>query len=391
MLIARPTAENRLEVISTGYSPSAGLKKGVIVDLDEAAACIRKATAEAELKSGHSIDWVTLGISGEHIQSYNCHGAIQVEGKRQEVSAEHMAQVIKAAQSFPLPPQREVIHIIPQEFLLDSRGDIKNPVGLTGSRLDVNVHVVTCESALLQNMISAVNKAQMRVKRLVLQQLASAEAVLTLDERELGIAVIDIGAGTTDIAIYIKNALCFTSVIPVGGAHFTRDLAVGLRTPIEDAEEIKKQYGSVWQENFAEDENVDIRGMGSGKSKAVSKKLVSAFLRDRAVELMELIKAQLIESRHHRHLMAGAVLTGGGSMLSGLIDLSEDVLAMPVRRGLPGGMEGLTGELAHPVYASAVGLALIEAQEGPDHNGNGKPSAAPKLINRLLSWVGNQD
>ncbi len=391
MLIARFLADGRLEVVNTGYSTSEGLRKAVVVDLDAASASIRKAVAEAELKSGLSVDWVTLGISGEHIQSYNCHGAVEVDAKRHEVSEEHVSQVIKAAQSIPMQGRREVIHIIAQQVILDGRGDIRNPVGLTGLRLDVNVHIVTCESAMMQDLITAANKAQVRVKRVILQQLASAEAVLTPDERELGAAVIDIGGGTTDIAVYARNAICFTAVIPVGGGHFTRDLAVGLRTPMDDAEAIKRQHGSVLISAVGDDENVEAKGMGSAGGKIIPRRLACGFLRDRAAELLELIRNQLTQSGNFDQLMAGAVLTGGGSMLSGMVELAEDILGIPVRRGLPAGMRGLTGELAHPVYAAAVGLALLGGQGGPDRNGHGgKGGSNPRLVNRLLSWVGNQ-
>ena len=389
VMIARLLPDGRMEVVNTGYAPSEGLRKGVVLDLDAVASSIRKAAAEAELKSSISIDWVTVGISGEHIQSYNCHGAVEVDGKRHEVNEEHMQQVIKAAQSIPLPSHREIIHILPQEFVLDSRGTIRNPIGLTGSRLDANVHIVTCESALMQDLISAVNKAQMRVKRVVLQQLASAEAVLTPDERDLGSAVIDIGAGTTDIVMFVRNAVCFTAVIPVGGGHFTRDLAVGLRTPMEDAEVIKKQHGSVHVEAVAEDETVEVKPIGSGGPKVVPRKLVCELLRDRAVELLELVRSHLAQSGNFGQMMTGAVLTGGGSLLGGIVELAEEILGIPVRQGLPGGMEVLTSELAHPVYSAAVGLALLGVQQGMDRNGYGKPGPPSRLSNRFLSWFGN--
>jgi cell division protein FtsA len=392
MVIARPIADGRLEIVNTGYAQSSGLFKGVVVDLEAAAEAIRKAASEAEVKSGISVDWVTLGISGEHVQSYNCHGAVPIEGKRHEVSAEHMTQVIKAAQSIPLPPNREIIHILPQEFLLDNRGEIKNPVGLTGSRLDVNVHVVTCESTLMQNLIAAVNKAQMRVKRVALQQLASGEAVLTRDERELGVAIIDIGGSTTDLAVYLRNGVFYSSVLPVGGSHFTRDLAVALRTSLEEAERIKKEQGLVMVDGIANDEMVEVRRIGAENPSPVPRSLAAGYLRDRALELLELIRERLTAAEVPGPVMAGAVLTGGGSMLPGIVELAEEVLQMPVRQGIPSGVKGLTGDLLHPVYATAVGLVLLASQEGADRNGNGgPPSPSPKLVGRLLSWMGNQE
>jgi cell division protein FtsA len=390
MMIVRVLPDGRLEVVSSGYSNSGGLKKGVVVDLEEAAASIRKAAEEAELKSGILVDWVTIGISGDHIQSYNCHGAVSIEGKNQEVTQEDTAQVIHAAQSIPIEPGREIIHVLPQEFFLDNRGDIHNPVGLTGSRLDVDIHVVTCDSALNQNLINAVNKAEMRVKKVVLQQLASAEAVLTRDEKELGVAVIDIGGGTTDIALFVKNAIRFSSVLPVGGAHFTRDLAIGLRTPIEDAERIKKEPGSVVLEGIADDEVVVTPGVGTRGPRDLPRKMICEILRARAVELLELVKDQITKSGEHEQLLAGAVLTGGGSMLNGIIELAEEILEMPVRQGFPKDVQGLTEELSHPVYAGAIGLAVFEAHSdtGPKKR-PGRANSAPWLINRILSWVGS--
>ncbi len=389
-MIATVHADGSLEMISTGYANSSGLKKGIVVDLDEAAASIRKAADEAELKAGVSVDWVTVGSSGDHFQSLNSRGAINIEGNHQEVSAEDMAQVIRVAQSVPIPPDREAIHVLPQEFFLDDHGGIQNPVGLFGSQLDVNVHIVTCQSALNQNLINAVNRAQMRVRKVILQQLASAEAVLTKDEKELGTAVIDIGGGTTDIAVFVRNAVQFTKVLPVGGAHFTRDLAIGLQTPMEDAERIKKEFGTVLTERYSEEETILVPGMGTRASRSIPRKTACGILRDRAVELLELVKDQLSKVVESERLIAGVVITGGGSLLDGMLELAEETLGMPVRQGLPLGIRGLTDELAHPVYATAVGLALFGAEEaGYRKKSPGKTNNTPWLFNRILSWAGN--
>jgi cell division protein FtsA len=389
MMIAHAHHDGRLEVLSTGYAHSGGLKKGVVVDLEEAAASIRKAADEAEEKSGISVDWVTVGAAGDHFQSFNSHGAVTIEGNHQEVTGEEMAQVIRAAQSIPIPPDREVIHVLPQEFFLDDHGGILNPIGLYGSRLDVNIHIVTCQSAQNQNLINAVNKAQMRVKRVILQQLASAEAVLTKDERELGTAVIDIGGGTTDIVVFIKNAVQFTKVLPVGGVHFTRDLAIGLQTPMEDAERIKKESGTVLTERILMDETVVTPGMGTRVSRSVPRKAICDILRDRAMELLELVRDQLWKAVENERLIAGVVVTGGGSMLDGMLELTEETLGMPVRQGLPLGVQGLTDELSHPVYATSVGLALFGAEDaGFGKKNAGKTNGSPGFFNRILSWTG---
>jgi cell division protein FtsA len=390
MMIVRVHSDGGLEILSSGYANSNGLKKGIVVDLEEAAVSIRKAADEAELKSGFSVDWVTVGASGDHFQSLNCHGAITIEGKHQEVTAEEMSQVIRAAQSFSLPPDREIIHVIPQEFFLDDHGGIQNPVGLHGSRLDVNIHVVTCQSALNQNLINAVNRAQMRVKKVILQQLASAEAVLTEDEKELGVALIDIGGGTTDIALFARNAVQFTSVLPVGGSHFTRDLAIGLHTPMESAENIKKESGTVSVESIAEDEKVDVPSIGAGSLRPLPRKIIAEILHDRAVDLLELVKDQIWRAGEIDRLKAGAVITGGGSMLDGMAELTEQILGIPVRQGLPLGVRGLTEDLSHPVYATAIGLAMFGAQEaGLQKKNAGKANTSRPLFTRILSWAGS--
>ena len=389
-MIARAHRDGSLELLSTGYADSSGLKKGVVVDLEEAAASIQKARDEAELKSNISVDWVTISAAGDHFQGFNSHGAITIEGSHQEVTADNMTAVIRAAQSVPIPPDREVIHILPQEFFLDDQGGIQNPVGLYGSRLDVNIHVVTCQSALNQNLINAVNRAQMRVKKVVLGQLASAEAVLTKDERELGTALIDIGGGTTDIAIFVRNAVQFTKVLPVGGAHFSRDLAIGLQTPMEHAERIKKDLGTVLVERIREGETAEVPGMGTRPARPVPRTAVCEILRDRAVELLELVKDQIWKAVQNERLIAGAVITGGGSMLDGMVELAEETLGMPVRQGLPMGVRGLTEELSHPVYATAIGLALCAAQEaGLRNKSRQKASSSPWPFSRILQWAGN--
>lgn len=389
-LIARVRPDDSLEVIGSGYAQSAGLKKGMVIDLDEAAAKIRKAAQEAEMKSRLSVDWVTVGVSGDHIQSFDCHGAVPVNGKHHEVTAEDIAQVIRAAQTIPIPAEREVIHVLPQEFFLDNRGDIRNPVGLTGQRLDVDLHVVTCDSALTQNLINAVNKAQMRVSKVVLPQLAGARAVLTTDESELGAALIDIGGGTVDIALILRDALRYCYVLPVGGWHFTRDLAVGLRTTIEEAERIKKEHGSVHIQPTADDEVAEYVGVATRGPRDFPRSHICGILRARAVEMLELIKDRISRSGFRDQLAAGAVLTGGGSMLAGLLPLAEQILEMPVRQGLPQSLPGLPEDLIHPVYATAVGLTLFASQNGGPHRSQcGKANSTTGFVNRFLSWIGN--
>jgi cell division protein FtsA len=247
---------------------------------------------------------------------------------------------------------------------------------------------VTCDGALLQNLVNTVNRAGMRVYRVILQNLASGEAVLAPEEREMGTAVIDIGGGTTDIAIFVRNAVRFTSAIAVGGLHFTRDLAIGLRTPIEDAERLKRNIGTLNTEAVAEDEIIEVPAIGSGASRGMPRKLACRILRDRAVELLELSKDHLERGGGREQILGGAVLTGGASLLPGMVDLAEQILEMPVRSGIPLGIHGLTDELGHPAYSTVVGLAVMGSrQEGDPQNFSGNPGPAPGLVRRVLSWV----
>jgi len=389
-LVARVRPDGRPEVLGSGYYPSAGMKKGAVVELEQAAAAIRKAAQEAELKSMASIDWVTVGISGDHIQGVNCRGAIPIQGKHREITGDHIAQVIRASQTVDVPADREVVHVLPQEFFLDGRGGIQNPAGLTGTRLDVDVHLVTCSSYAVQNLINAVNKAQLRVRKVVLPQLASAEAVLTRDEKDLGTALIDIGGGTTDLALVSRNALRGTSVLPVGGGNFTRDLAIALRTTLDEAERVKKAQGSVLVDRIAEDEMVEVAGVATRGPREIPRRIIAQVLRDRAVEVLELARNEIMRSGGRNHSLSGVVVTGGGSLLHGLLPLAEQILELPVRQGLPLGLPGLTEELVHPVYATAVGLTLF-AVEGRGERGT-QPSNAgttPWFVHRLLSWVGS--
>jgi cell division protein FtsA len=383
VLISRALPDGSIEIVSNGYALSSGLKKGTVVDLEEAASAIRRAREEAESRSNLSVDMVTIGITGDHIKSFNCHGAIQIEGKNQEVTSEDIEQVIHAAQSIPMRNDRAILHVLTQEFMLDGR-EIPNAVGLTGSRLDANIHVVTCDNALLQNLINAVNKAEMRVKRVVLQHLASAEAVLTGDEKELGVAVIDIGGGTSDISLFTKNAVRFTSFIPVGGANFTRDLAIGLRTPLEAAEQIKKDAGSVNVDAIGSDETVNAPSVGGRDDRTQSRVAACGYLKDRAVELFGLLRDELESAGGCEKLVAGIVLTGGGSTLDGMIELAELELRVPVRQGLPMGVTGLTEELNHPVYATAIGLAKFISVSGMDLRA---PAANEGFWLKKWNWI----
>jgi cell division protein FtsA len=384
MMVARRDRDGGLELISSGYAESAGLVKGAVVNLDEIAASIRKAASEAEMKCGMPVDCVKVGVGGDHFQSYNSRGAVTIAGERQEVTDQAVDQVVLASRaSVALPPDREIVHVLPQEFFLDGRGDIQNPVGLFGSQLDVDVHIVTCQKALCLNLINAVNRAEIRVRKVVFKALASAEAVLTKDEKELGVVLVEIGGGGTDIVVVRQNAVRFTKVLPVGGVSFTRDLAFGLQTPVEEAERIKKESGTVLTERLSDgDEPVQVLGTGAREPREVSRRVVCEILRARAMETLEIVADEIRKAEDAGPLVAGAVVSGGGSMLDGMVELAADVLDMPARQGLPRKVKGMKDDLIHPGYATAVGLTMFTMGAAP------RAPSPPGFLARVLAWVG---
>ncbi len=386
LVVARLRRDGALEIVASGFANSSGLAKGVIVDPAEVVDAVRHAAGEVKLSSGISPNRVIAGITGAHVKSHKFYGSVSVQGKNGEISEKDMENAILAA-SIPLFPEQDIIHILPQEFCVNGYGGIKNPVGLAGSQLDVNLHVISCNSALCQSLINAVNKARIEVKRVVLQAIASGEAVLTPAEKELGAAVIDIGGGTTDIAIFMKDSVSFVSVIPVGGAHFTSDLVKGLHTSTEEAERIKIEHGSVLPDDISPDEMVTFQGLGLREQTSVPRKQVCEFLHDRGAELLEFVADDLLHSGLRNNLIAGAILTGGGSMMQGMVELAEDILDMPVRRGVPFGIEGLPKQLSHPIYASVIGLILLDARKGTLADFQNKPPSKRSLYDIIFSLL----
>jgi cell division protein FtsA len=386
LLTARLHRNGKLEMLAGGYSQTRGLNRGNVVDLAGVAASIRHAVEQVESKTDISVNSVVAGISGSHIMSHNFSGAIEIKGKHGEVTAKDMQSAIRAA-SIPLPQEREIIHILPKEFSLNGQGGIRNPVGLTGPQLDIKLHVVSCDSALSQSLVNAANKARLKVKRVILQSIASAEAVLTSEEKDLGSAVIDIGCGTTDIAVYVKDAICHTSVIPVAGFHFTNDLVEALHTSREEAERIKTEFGNVLPEQIESEEILDFQELGTRGMRSFERKEICEYLYDRGAEFLELLKNEMFKSIVRDKLIAGAVLTGGGSRMEGIVELAERILEIPVRPGIPMGFEGLTTELAHPAYSCAVGLILLEARRAGNPDFFNKPPLEPSWTERFLSFL----
>jgi cell division protein FtsA len=359
-LVCRPNEEGKLEVAGLGVAESKGWRKGLIVNLDLAGLAVKKAVEAAEAAAGVSIDSAYVGVAGSHIKGVNSRGAITL-GKTptatREVERDDVRRVIRTAQGITLPEDRQLLHVLPQKFLLDSHDGIRDPVGMVGARLEVDVHLVTASASASQNVVTAVNRAGVVVQDTVFEPLASGEACLTADERELGVALVDIGGGSTDLIVYHAGVARHTAVIPVGGEHFTNDIAVGLRTPIPEAEKMKKAWG---ERDLAKpaDTLLEVPSVGDRPCRVVSYAMLSEVIEPRAVELMELIRAEIGRSGCEKQLGAGVVLTGGGAKLGGLPGLAEQTLGMPVRAGVPFGLEHMGETLPDPAFATAVGLVV---------------------------------
>jgi cell division protein FtsA len=358
-IIGEITEDYKVEVIGIGTAESKGLRKGVVVNLETTTAAIKKAQEEAELMAGVEIDSAFVGLSGAHIKSFNSRGVIAVSGKNREITREDIRRVIDQSRAVSIPPDRDVIHVIPQEFVVDEQDGIKAPLGMSGIKLEVNVHIVTSAITSVQNLKTCVERAEIEIEQIVLNQIATAASVLTHDEKELGVGLIDIGAGTTEVAIFERGSLWYTSIIPIGGDNFTNDIAVGLRTPIPEAEKIKKKFGCVSAPAVEEQETIEVPSVGKGrKPRVLSRQILSDIIQPRAEEIFRLVDADIKRMGYEKSLNSGIVLTGGTALLEGLEEVAEEIFDLPVRRGDPTGVSGLADRVSTPDYATAVGLVL---------------------------------
>jgi cell division protein FtsA len=358
-IIGEITRENKVEIIGIGTSESRGLRKGVVVNLDSTVDSIKKAQEEAELMAGVEIDSAFVGISGAHIKSFNSRGVIAVSGKNREISHEDIKRVIEQSKALSIPPDREIIHIIPQEYVVDDQDGIKDPLGMSGIKLEVNVHIVTSATTSVQNLRTCVARAGIEIEQVVLNQIASSTSTLTHDEMELGVGMIDIGGGTTEIAIFERGSLWYTSIIPIGGDNFTNDIAVGLRTPIPEAEKIKKKFGCASTPLLDEQETIEVPSVGRGKkARVLSRQLLADIIQPRAEEIFRLVDNDIKRMGYEKSLNSGIVLTGGTALLEGLEEVAEEIFDLPVRRGDPTGAGGLADRVGTPDYATSVGLIL---------------------------------
>nr|HPN17736.1 cell division protein FtsA [Candidatus Aminicenantes bacterium] len=359
VLIGEINEERKIEVIGIGTAESRGLRKGVVVNLDETSEAIKKARTDAELMAGQEIHAAFIGVSGAHIKSFNSRGVIAVSGRNREITQEDIRRVLEQSKAVPIPPDREIIHVIPQEFIVDEQDGIHDPLGMNGIKLEVNVHIVTGAVTLLQNLRTCIERSDIVIQSLVLNQIADAAAVLSPDEKELGVGLIDIGAGTTEVAVFERGSLWYTSIIPLGGDNFTNDIAVGLRAAIPDAEKIKKKFGCALPPPGEEQETIEVPVVGQNrKPRILSRQLLAEIIQPRAEEIFRLVDNDIKRMGFEKSLNAGLVLTGGTALLDGLEVVAEEIFDLPVRRGDPGGVAGLMDRVRTPDFATPVGLLL---------------------------------
>jgi cell division protein FtsA len=355
--------EKGADIIGVGTYPSVGLRKGVVVNIDNTVDSIQRSMEEAELMAGCEIGSVFIGIAGSHIKGFNSHGVIAVKG--QEVSQEDVDRVIDAARAVAIPLDREVIHILPQEYIVDEQRGILDPVGITGVRLEAKVHIVTGAVTAAQNLIKCANRAGLDVIDIVFQPLASAEAVLTQEEKDLGVALVDFGGGTTDLALFTESAIKHTAVLGLGGNNLTNDIAVGLRTPSKEAEQIKIDHGSCLNSLVDKDQMIEVPGVGGRKPRLLSRHILSEILEPRVEEIFTLVDQEIERTGLKELLASGVVITGGSALLSGIVEIADQVFQLPTRIGFPQRISGLVDVVNGPMFATAVGLVLYGMEHQP--------------------------
>ena len=351
---------SEINIIGIGTHPSVGLRKGVVVNIEATVESIKKAVEEAELMAGCEITSVYAGIAGGHITGFNSRGIIAIKGP--EVSQSDVERVIDAARAVAIPMDREVIHVLPQEFIVDDQTGIQNPVGMAGVRLEAKIHIVTGAVTSAHNIVKCANRAGLDVFDIVLESLASGEAVLSEEEKELGAVLLDIGGGTTDLAIFSGKNIRHTFVLSLGGNNLTNDIAVGLRAPLTEAETIKKKYGTCVSGNISPDEMVEVPGMGGRRSRSLPRQILAEILEPRMEEMFSLIKREIYRAGMENFITSGVVITGGSSLLEGSIEIAESVFSLPTRIGKPMGISGLVDVVNNPMYATGVGLVLYGAK-----------------------------
>lgn len=384
-IVGEVNDNNQMEIVGIGSHPSRGLKKGVVVNIESTVQSIQRCVEEAELMAGCQIHSVYAGIAGSHIRSMNSHGIVAI--KDREVSASDVERVIDAAKAVAIPADQRVLHVMPQEFVIDQQEGIREPVGMSGVRLEAKVHLVTGAVSAAQNIIKCVRRCGLEVDDIILEQLASSSSVLTEDEKELGICLVDIGGGTTDVAVFTDGAIKHTAVIPIAGDQVTNDIAVAMRTPTQYAEEIKIKYACALRQLANPDDTIEVPGVGGREPRRLSRQTLAEVVEPRYEELLSLVHAELRRSGFEDLVAAGVVLTGGSSKMEGVVDLAEEVFHMPVRLGMPQFVTGLVDVVRNPIHATGVGLLLFGQQgrqlnEGSLFNDLGMGS----VFQRMRNW-----
>jgi cell division protein FtsA len=337
---------------------SRGMRKGVIADLDKAVYSIKTAVEEAENMAQAPVEHALVGVAGSHVRGVNCHGGISLGSRAREISRNDVRMAVEKARSINLPEDREVLHLLPQEFILDGQGGVRDPAGLMGRKLEVRVHMVTASATATQNVVTALNRAGVHVNDTVFEPLACSDAILQSDERELGVCLVDIGAGSTDLIVYYEGVVIHTGAIPIGGDHFTNDVGVGMQTPLQDAENIKKMFGCAIVTRIPEANEIEVPSVGDRPPRLMQQRMLGEILEPRSRELMELVRDHLRQAGVADLLGAGLVFTGGGSRLNGLLETAEDILHRPIRQGYPVPIAKLPSELLEPEFGTAIGMVL---------------------------------
>jgi len=356
--------DNQVDIIGIGRHPSVGLRRGMVVNIESTVHSIKQAVEEAERMAGCEINAVYVGIAGSHIKSFNSHGLIAV--KRNEIRQDDIDRVVDAARAVPIPPDQEVIHVLPQEFMVDGQADIQDPMGMTGVRLEADVHIVTGSATAVHNIIKCCNRAGLEVTDVVLEPLASAEAILTKEEMELGVGILDIGGGTADLAVFADGTIKHTFVLGLGGHNLTNDLSIGLRTPLKEAERLKEEYGCALASLIDKDQIIEVPSVGGRKNRKLSRKVMGEILEPRIEEMLTLVNQELVESNYKEMVNAGLVLTGGTVLLANMEELAEQIFDLPVRIGRPQNIGGVVDIVNTPQWATGVGLVVYGMKHGPD-------------------------
>ena len=381
-IVGEINPEGRLEIIGLGSHGSKGLKKGVVVNIESTVQSIQRAIEEAELMAGCQIQSVYAGIAGSHIRSMGSHGIVAIRDR--EVFQPDIDRVIDAAQAVAIPADQKILHILPQEFIIDTQEGVKEPLGMSGVRLEAKVHLVTCAVNAAQNIEKCIKQCGLGVDDIILEQLASSYSVLTEDEKDLGVCMVDIGGGTSDIAIYTEGAIKHTAVIPIAGDQVTNDIAMALRTPTQNAEEIKIKYACALGSLAGENETIKVPSVGEREDRSLSRQALAEVVEPRYEELFTLIQAELRRSGFEDLIPAGIVLTGGASKMEGVVELTEEIFHMPVSIGKPKNVSGLADIVRNPIYATAVGLLQYGAAQG---DRAGRPAAAEAAGDSMWSKV----